>query len=245
MIELINVNDNKKYYERLNINITMSRMWNTLQTKAETGLGRSEKGYQQIAKMMAGNIARGLGLNHDLAECLTMCYGSFFPSYGNEGKKAVMQFIQDNGMQISEADLARNFIEYNLYRSGSIITPEFDRYLQELFDNSKEPKTPEVKLARLCEKTISSIKKIEMNSQINQTDLFYNVIRDVEEHCINSRELVESPKLQEMLQVIPENTNMLNDEIKEKTYKRLSMFMEDEKDDKINAVYRYIGANER
>ena len=60
MIQLMNVKDNKKYYERLNIGITMSNMWNSLQTKSEVGLDKSEKGYQQIAKTMAGNIARGL-----------------------------------------------------------------------------------------------------------------------------------------------------------------------------------------
>ena len=43
MIQLMNVKDNKKYYERLNIGITMSNMWNSLQTKSEVGLDKSEK----------------------------------------------------------------------------------------------------------------------------------------------------------------------------------------------------------
>ena len=33
----------RKYYERLKIGITMSNMWNSLQTKSEVGLDKSEK----------------------------------------------------------------------------------------------------------------------------------------------------------------------------------------------------------
>ena len=82
MVQLVNVKNNQEYYERLNVGITMSNMWNSLQTKSEVGLDKSEKGYQEMAKIMAGNIARGLHLNVDLSEVLTMCLCSFFPAYG-------------------------------------------------------------------------------------------------------------------------------------------------------------------
>lgn len=246
MIRLMKVNDNEKYYERLNIGIAMSNMWNSLQTKSEIGLDKSEKGYQQIAKTMSGNIARGLNLDSNLAECLTMCYGSFFPAYGNCGKKAIMQFMKEHGIEMSEADLAKNYIEYDLYSSGNVITPEFDQYLQELFNSSKELKTPEVKLARLCGQTLSSIKKIEMNSRINQVDLLYAITKDVEENCIRTGKLVESPKLKEMLKSIPNNeTETLSDEMIKNIYSDLSSFMEYADGDKINGIYEYIGTDER
>ena len=245
MVQLMKVKDNKKYYERLNIGITMSNMWNSLQTKSETGLNKSEKGYQQIAKIMAGNIARGLNLDWNLAECLTMCYGSFFPAYGNEGKKTIMQFMKDKGIEMSEADLARNYVEYDLYDSGNVITPEFDRYLQELFDDSKEATTPEVQLARLCGQTLSAIKKIEMCSKINQVDLLYALTKDVENNCINSGTLVQSPKLQEMLKSVPEYNIELSDNTKRKIYEDLTTFIEFSDGEPINGIYEYIGTNER
>lgn len=245
MIQLMNVKDNKKYYERLNIGITMSNMWNSLQTKSEVGLDKSEKGYQQIAKTMAGNIARGLKLDPNLAECLTMCYGSFFPAYGTEGKKVIMQFMRDKGIEMSESDLARNYIEYALYNSGNVITPEFDQYLQELFDYSKEPITPEVKLARLCGKTLDSIKKIEMCSNINQVDLLYALTKDVENNCINSGRLVNSRKLQELLKGVPEHSVELSDVKKKKIYEDVSILMEYADGEPIDGIYDYIGLNER
>ena len=217
----------------------------SLQTKSEVGLNKSEKGYQLIAKTMSGNIARGLNLDSNLAECLTMCYGSFFPAYGKEGKKVIMQFMRDKGIEISEADLARNYVEYDLYDSGNVITPEFDSYLQELFDDSRNPITPEVKLARLSEQTLSSIKRIEMNSKINKIDLLYAITKDVENNCINSGELVESPKLREMLQNVPERTIELNDDIKKKIYEELSTFIEFADGEPINGIYEYIGTTER
>ena len=245
MIKLMSVKDNKAYYERLNVGITMSNMWNSLQTKSELGLNKSEKGYQLIAKTMAGNIARGLNLDPNLAECLTMCYGSFFPAYGKEGKKVVMQFMRDKGIEMSESDLARNYVEYDLYDSGNVITPEFDKYLQELFDYSRKPITPEVQVARLSAETLSSIKRIEMNSKINKIDLLYAITKDVENNCINSGELVESLKLREMLQNVPERTIELSNDIKKKIYEELSTFIEFVDGEPINGIYEYIGTDER
>lgn len=245
MIKLMSVKDNKVYYERLNVGITMSNMWNSLQTKSELGLNKSEKGYQLIAKTMAGNIARGLNLDPNLAECLTMCYGSFFPAYGKEGKKVIMQFMRDKGIEMSESDLARNYVEYDLYDSGNVITPEFDKYLQELFDDSRKPITPEVQVARLSAKTLSSIKRIEMNSKINKIDLLYAITKDVENNCINSGELVESLKLREMLKNVPERTIELSNDIKKKIYEELSTFIEFVDGEPINGIYEYIGTDER
>lgn len=245
MIKLMNVKDNKAYYERLNVGITMSNMWNSLQTKSEVGLDKSEKGYQQIAKTMAGNIARGLKLDPNLVECLTMCYGSFFPAYGNEGKKVVMQFIKDKGIEMTEGDLARNYVEYDLYDSGNVITPEFDRYLQELFDDSKEVITPEVQLARLAGQTISSIKRIEMCSKINHVDLLYALTKDVENNCINSGRIVQSLKLQEMLKNVPERNIEISNDVRKKIYNDLTTFMEFADGEPINGIYEYIGTDER
>ena len=66
MGNLIQVKNLDEYYAKLNIGVSMSKMWNTLQSKAEYSSNRSEKGYQQVAKTMAGNIARALGLNVDI-----------------------------------------------------------------------------------------------------------------------------------------------------------------------------------
>ena len=45
MGNLIQVKNLDEYYAKLNIGVSMSKMWNTLQSKAEYSSNRSEKGY--------------------------------------------------------------------------------------------------------------------------------------------------------------------------------------------------------
>lgn len=244
MISLMQVKDLDKYYEKLNIGVSMSKMWNTLQSKAEYGSDRSEKGYQQVAKTMAGNIARGLGANVDIAEILTMCQGSYFPAYGEEGKNVIMQYLKDHGLNITESDLARKYVEYDLAQSGNIITPEFDRLLQELFDRSKKPTTPEVQIAQVCGETIADVKLIEEMSKINQVDLLYKVSKDVEQYSIDAGVPMQSQKVKEMLKSLPERKQMIGETEKQKIYADLDTFIEFAGEEKLEGVYEYIGTDE-
>lgn len=244
MVSLKKVNNLNEYYKKLNIGVSLSRMWNTLQSKCEYGSDRSEKGYQQVAKTMAGNIARGLNLNVDLAEILTMCKGSYFPAYGEEGKKIILQYLNEHEFTITDADLARGYIEYDLNQSGNIISPEFDELLQELFNNDDEPTTPEVQVAHVCSQTIKDVKLIEKMSNINKVDLLYKISKDVEHSSIESKKPVQSLKVKEMLKSIPEQTQNMKEYNKRKIYADLDIFIELAGENIIEGIYEYIGTDE-
>lgn len=245
MVNLTNVSNLDEYYEKLNYAISMSNMWNTLETKSEYGASKSERGYQMIARSMAGKIANSLHLNQNLAQILTTCNGTFFPTYGQAGKKAVLQYLKDNNIQISESELAKEFIEMQLTREGNKITPEFDSMLTELFDYSSNPTTPEVQVARICAKTIDSVKRIEQLSSINQVDLLYNISKDTVESCGKSGKPVLSEKLQELLKLVPNvEPSELTEEQKAHLYRNIDVFHDYYKDDsKLKSACRFIAAD--
>lgn len=244
MIELMNIKDKEEYYRKLNVRISMSKMWNSLQAKSEMGLGKNEMGYQLVSKVMAGNIARGLGLHVDLAECLAMCHGSFFPAYGKSGKRIVLQYMKENRIEISEADLARNFVEYDLHRTGNIISIDFNQKLQELFTCDRAPETCEVALAKFCWKTIECIKEIEANSNIEQTDFLYTTVRSVVNDCIESGKLVEREGLQEHLLDIEEREFTLGENKRTEIFSRIKSLSKLFKSEKMAGIYEFIGASE-
>ncbi len=242
MIELTDVKDKEEYYHKLNVGIAMSKMWNSLRAKSELGLEKSEMYYQLVSTVMAGNIARGLDLDADLAECLTMCQGSFFPIYGKAGKKIVMQYIEENGIEISEPNLAREFVEYDLNRTRNIISIDFDKNLQELFAVNDIATTAEVKLARFCGETIEYIKELEMNSTISQTDFVYITVRDIMRNCIKSGKLVGNESLQEHLNGITKKEYKLSDDKREEVYNRITSLSKLYKKGIMAGVYEFIGA---
>ncbi|MDD8049441.1 MAG: hypothetical protein PHH04_07620 [Thomasclavelia sp.] len=245
MLKLIEVKDKEEYFRKLNVGISMSKMWNSLQTKSEVGLGKSEIGYQMVSKVMAGNIARGLGLNADLAECLAMCQGVFFPAYGKEGKKVVLQFMEENGMEMSEADLGRNFVIYDLHRTHNIISTDFDQKLHELFASNSMAKTPEVELARFCGKIIDEIKEIEMNTNVTQADYMYKTVKEIVNECIESGKLVQNENLIKSLKEITKIEYTLSDKQRDEIYNRIMSLSKIYKSEKMAGIYEFIGASER
>ncbi len=244
MIRLSKVKDLDKYFERLKIGISMSNMWSTLQTKSEFGSNKSEKGYQLVAMTMAGNIARKLNMNPNLAEVLTMCKGSFFPAYGNEGKKTILEYLKEHNIDIKEADLARQYIEYDLTQSGSVITPEFDEMLKALFEEGYKTTVPEVELAKVCSKTIEDIKSIDFASNINQTDLLYKVSKDVEERSVEAKKPTYSENLQKLLSLAQIERKGITEEKKKIIKENLAIFIENAGADILNGVYEYMGTDE-
>ena len=84
-----------------------------------------------------------------------------------------------------------------------------------------------------------------MFSKINQIDLLYAVTKDVENNCINSRRLVQSPRLQEMLQSVPEHNIEISNTTINKIYEDLTTFTKFADGELINGIYEYIGTDER
>lgn len=243
MINLVEINNNKNYYNILNKGISTSKIWDTLQTKTEYKSKKSEKGYQLVAKSMAGNIARGLQADTDLSEILTMCIGIYFPPKGEEGKKCILQYMENHGINISQMDLARKFVEYNLENNGNIISIELDNLLTELFNIEEEPHTLEVQIARVCSETINQIKQIEKHSGINIEQLLYNFSKDTEEASIRLQKPTKSPKLQEMLKSIHVPDVKMSNEEKEKIFEILDTFIQYYKGE-LEGICRYIGTDD-
>ncbi len=245
MISKENVSDLKRYYEKLRIGVNMSTMWNSLQRKAEYGSDRSEKGYQLVAANMAESIARELQLDPNLAAILTMCRGSFFPAYGKEGKKAIMEYLAQHNIDISEADLARTFVEHNLSSIGTLIIPDFDEKLQELFNDEIEPKTPEVQVAKVCCRTMEDVKKIEGVANIDQTNLLYRISKDVEKCSIEANYPTDSAKLKELVSSIPEKEEpTLSEEKKQKIFSVLDSFIKNSSKGELDGICEYIAIRE-
>lgn len=245
MVELRSVNDLNKYFERLNIAITMSPMWNALQSKTEYGSDKSEKGYQLVAKSMAANIARGLNLNVDLAEVLTMCKGVFFPVKGEQGKKCILQYMKQNNIQMTESDLAVAFVEYDLSQNGNIVTPELDALLKSVFNEQGETKVPEVQVARICNEVIEGVKRIERYSTIPQVDLLYGISKDVEHASIEQGKPTIGERTQRMFNATPRGDDTeLPTEIREKIYSDLDTFIAFSNGNAINGICEYIGSDD-
>lgn len=244
MIKLTEVPNLEEYYKKLNVAVRISPIWNALQSKSEYGTRKSERGYQEIAKLMAAKIAIRLDKNVDLAEIMTMCKGAYFPACGEEGKKVVRQYLDEHGIDISDADLARNIIEYDLTRCNEIIAPEFDELLKELFDDSKPAKTPEIKIANLCNQTIKDIKIIAETSDIDSIELLYRIPKDVEECSINAGVPTQSRKLQELLKNAPPyERKKISEKDKSRIYDFINEFVAEELSKGrtvLDGVYRYI-----
>ena len=244
MIELREVNDENKYYERLNVGVMISTMWSTLQTKSEYGSNKSEKGYQLLAQSMARIIARELNANEDLSQVLTMCKGAFFPVKGKEGKKCIMEYMKNHNLEMSEADLARNFVEYDLFQSGNTITPKFDQLLKELFNEEHEANALEVQIARLCNKSVEEMKQIERYSNIKSVDLLYKLSEDVEKESIKAGKPTPSRKLEEMLKTVPVKEEEISEEDKKQIFRDLDEFIEYTKGNIMTGIYEYIGSDD-
>lgn len=241
MIEPMVVIDNEKYFENLKLRIELSNMWNSLQNKFEFGLNKSEKGYQELARIMAKNISRGLDLNVNLAEILTMCIGSFFPSYGNKGKKIILEYMNEKQIEMSESDLAINYIEYDLYSSGNIISIDFDKYLKELFDDNAY--TDEVKVARFCNNIINLIKQMEIHSTI-KSDKLYEITQKIERECISKKSLEKNDGIKQLEETInKKDVEEIPLVIKKKIYKKLDAFIK-YNNNNLNGICEYIGLNE-
>ena len=238
---IINVPEEKEegYYAKLNVGIGFSKMWNSLQEKSDYGRGKSERGYQLVAKTMAGNIARAIGADANLAEALTMCKGSYFPSYGKAGKKVILHYLRDRQIQISEQEFARSFVEFDMQKSGLIISKKFHQMLGQLFGNETDVPI-EVQIARVCSKTMEDIKNVEDFSKIDKVNLIYKVSQDVEQESKKAGKPVESPKLSELVSTIDIPALVIGKREKESIYEKLDKFRNLNMDEPMKGVYEYM-----
>lgn len=170
----------EKYYVRLNDHIEMSSVWRGLQTKAEAGTTKSEKGYQMIAKSMAGRIARDLGYNSEKAEVICACIGMYFPKYGQEGKRVIEQYLSQKDLDVEASTLAIDTIEDYITKKMPVAM-DLDVALREYYSDTPIDglQIPEVGVARVCQDAISKIKIVERFSNIDGGELLFNTSEDI------------------------------------------------------------------
>ena len=228
-----------RYYERLNTKLEYNHMWDSLSLKAEPG-GKSEKGYQMIAKSMSGRIARNLGYNSNKAEVLSMCVGSYFPRYGAEGKKVIEQYIRREGLDIDVSTLATDCIEHSISKNDAVAV-DLDEALKEYFGGGNS--IPEVEIVRISQNTISAVKRIEALSKINGGDLLYRVSEDIIEASKAKKMPMPSAKLQEMEQKLPQGGKItLTEEEKAEMVEGLDRYVKTFGNE---GIYNYINSDGR
>ncbi|MCD8027237.1 MAG: hypothetical protein LUF02_00920 [Erysipelotrichaceae bacterium] len=182
------------YYFELRRRLEYNILWDSLKYKTE--YGAAERGYQYIAVYTAGNLALYLDCDDDLAEILTMCLASFFPSYGEAGLECVIDYMKEKGLFTSTSDLAINYIEDRLEIEGVVIAPEFDVLLHELFDGNE--RTMEIQIARLCHDMIKKIKIVENNSNKNRHDLLNQIPDEIQKATKENHVLTNSSTLEQL-----------------------------------------------
>ena len=245
-MQLYKVKDLEKYYSRLKSGVEMSTMWMTLQNKSEYGSSMSEKGYQRVAVHMAWSVARVIGVNCDLAEALTMCKGACFPEYGKAGEDVILEYMDAHNMSMSKSDLRRNAVEYDLYDSGTVITPEFDALLKELFDETTVPTTPEVRVALFCTGIIEDVKKVVQANEMSLTEAL-DFLREVSEDVVKSSEDAGKPvynkKYKELVSsVSPFQRKSMTEEEKRRVYEDMDVFIEFSSDssEPMTGIYEFM-----
>lgn len=189
-----------KYYKRLNDHMEMSSMWRNLQDKSEAGTTRSEKGYQMIAKSMAGRIARDLGYNSEKAEVISACVGAYFPKYGQEGKRLIEQYLSQKDLDVDVSTLAIDTIE-DFISDRLFVASDLDSALREYYSGVSldNLQTPEVGVVRVCQEAISKIKLVERFSNIDGGELLYNTSEDIINASRVAGRPVQSAKLSQLV----------------------------------------------
>lgn len=191
----------QEYYEELNTLISFMPIYKSLQSKFDYGNHISEMPYQLSARTLAGRLARVLNAYEDKAEVLTCLSSCYFPVYGEAGKKVLHQYLEDKGILISDEDLARTIIEYQIDECHIQITKELDNELKDVF--AKVPAkniSLEAEIARFVQDIIKKVKMIERFSQMNEDKFIYHINLEIIEATKQNERLTSSPRLEKLYQ---------------------------------------------
>ncbi len=223
------------YYFELRRRLECNILWDSLKYKTE--YGAAERGYQYIAVYTAGNLALYLHCDDDLAEILTMCLASFFPSYGEAGLECVIDYMKEKGLYTTTSDLAINYIEELLEREGVVIEPEFDALLHELFSDNAG--TMEIQIARLCHDMIKKMKIVENNSDQNRHDLLDQIPNEIQKATKGNHVLTNSPTLEELYNNL---TTINKPSLTAEQYNRCISILDEFSDsgNNIEGIYEYM-----
>lgn len=224
-------------FEEFKLQMEISSIWNTLQSKSEYLSAASEKGYQTVAALTARRLAHILKADADLSEALTMCKGACFPINGKAGKNCMMDYLDEKGISVSETMLGTNFIKYHLNRRKDVVTPEIEAMLMELFDDEKESDIIEVQIAKFSHQLIEDIKKVQRSGKKYKGNLLYDVNEDIIDQCEKTGKLEYGSLLLELLDGVKDKEVELSKEEHDRLYKLLDKCMNEFQE---NGIYNFI-----
>ena len=147
----MNVKDMNQYWQRLSDNL--SYLMHYLKGKAEYGSCASESGVQNIVLFTAEKIARERGMNVNLVSALCKAVALCFPTRGFAELSVIKEYIKKNNLDIDLKTLEIDSIEYIIYDSGSVVTPELDSLLHKYY--SDDESVIEVSLVRFLQKYLN------------------------------------------------------------------------------------------
>jgi len=147
----MDVKDIERYWELLSSG--MSTLSRSLQGKAEYGSHASERGVQYIVLSTAERIARERNMHVTLVSVLCQAVALCFPARGFAELAVIKEFIKNNNLEIALDTLETDTIEYAIYTSGPIVTPELDMLLHKYY--SDDESVPEVNLVRFLQKYLN------------------------------------------------------------------------------------------
>lgn len=184
------VKDINQYWERLSVSLSYFNRF--LQRKAEYGSNVSEKGIQGSVLFTAKEIARERNMNEHLVSSLCQAVAYCFPERGLAELNVIKDFIKKNNIDVALDRVEIEAIEYAIYESGAVVTPELDDMLSKYYSNDES--APEVNLVRflqkylnlnrnlLCECSFSSSGKVIdeiMKRAKTEYELSYRLLPDV------------------------------------------------------------------
>ena len=172
---------NQSYFERI-VEYMDRSLSRDLGAKAEHGRTRSERGYQIVAATTCRQIARALGANEAKAEALSLVAGMYFPQYGQEGLKAIKEYIKDRNIDLNPDALGLTSACYIISRHCfRFIEPTVHAIFYDLADDyfSGRNQNEESKIVCLVQNTIMDAKKAEAFYDGAPGDLLYDVTREL------------------------------------------------------------------
>ncbi len=223
--EDIRGNELVELYKKMNFYYTLDGAWKNLQTKSDADFNRSEKGYQMIAKQMAGRIADSLGCGINKSELLSMAVGSFFPRNGKAGMDFITEYARSKGIVIDPTEFAIDCIEESVGDGFPTIPLDFDEAVRAYFSGKEG--IPEVDIVRVCQDTIGKVKQVERyKKDLKGGDLLFQVSEDIIASSKKTGKVERSKRLDELVRGLPMTNLELTQEEKKIMEKLIDEYIE-------------------
>ncbi len=222
-VPIYTVKDINAYWERLYRNAEY--MLGNLRGKHEYGTSQlcSEKGIQRSCSYYAKKLVRKNGANVYKAGAICRLVGLCFPKFGSYGFEAVLRYFDDLGLYFIPENIKIHSIEWNLNKSGGVVTPELHKALQDYFNDNVNDE--EVKIARACQKKIAQSREL-MKQGVRVGDAIDQIMKP----------FIDEYTSEQPYYIFYERTADLPDAVKESVYKDLQEWIDYDGKDQVDVI---------